>query len=47
MKILSEEIAQAPASNEPGILVKHYKCSYCGHREAKEVTIAALSHNIA
>jgi hypothetical protein len=47
MKIASEDIAKAPADAEPGILVKHYRCSYCGHREAREVVIAALSENIA
>lgn len=47
LKITREEIAKAPGSDETGVLVKHYKCSYCGHREAKEAVIAALSHNIA
>jgi DNA-directed RNA polymerase subunit RPC12/RpoP len=46
-KITSEEIAKAPESDESGVLVKHYKCSYCNHREAKEVVVAALSENIA
>jgi hypothetical protein len=44
-KIDREEIAQAPDTNEAGILVKHYKCSYCNHREAKEMVIAKLSEN--
>lgn len=47
LKIKSEEVAQAPGENDPGLLVKHYKCTYCGHREARETIIAALSHNIA
>jgi DNA-directed RNA polymerase subunit RPC12/RpoP len=46
MKITTEEVAKAPGTNESGILVKHYKCSYCGHREAKEAVIAALSENV-
>ena len=47
MKIDREEITKAPSFIEPGILVKHLKCSYCGHREAKEVLISKLSENIA
>lgn len=45
-KIKSEEIEKAPQDDEPGILVKHYRCSYCNHREAREVVIAALSENV-
>lgn len=47
MKISSEELEKAPSNMESGLLLKHYKCSYCGHREAKEVVVAALSENIA
>jgi hypothetical protein len=47
MKIASEELTKAPGDSEPGVLVKHYRCSYCGHREAKKVVVAALSENIA
>lgn len=47
LKIQSEEVAQAPGDDETGILVKHYKCTYCSHREARETVIAALSENIA
>lgn len=46
-KIANEEIEKAPANMEEGLIIKHYKCSYCGHREAKEVVVAALSSNIA
>lgn len=45
MKIAREELAQAPTDESQGILIKHYKCSYCGHREAKEVVVAPLSEN--
>jgi hypothetical protein len=47
LKINREEITQAPSATEPGTLVKHYKCTYCGHREGKEVPIAPLVENIA
>ena len=45
MKINSEEIVKKPSALEDGLLVKHYRCSYCKHREAREVTIAKLSTN--
>jgi hypothetical protein len=45
MKIDREEITKAPSNMDPGTLVKHYKCTYCNHREAKEVMIASLSEN--
>lgn len=45
MKIHSEEITKKPAVSEEGLLVKHYRCSYCKHREAREVVIARLSSN--
>lgn len=47
MRISSEEISQAPSDSQQGVVVQHYKCVYCGHREAKEAVIAALSENIA
>lgn len=46
MKITSEEIEVAPTQTEKGILLEHYKCSYCGHREQKEVVVAKLSANV-
>lgn len=45
MKIDSEEIVKQPSVQESGVLVEHYRCSYCKHREAREVVIAALSSN--
>ena len=47
MKLEDEEIEQAPTSNEQGLLLKHYKCSYCGHREQREIVVTKLSANIA
>jgi ribosomal protein L32 len=46
MKILNEEIEQKPTATETGLLLKHYLCSYCRHREAREVVIAKLSTNV-
>ena len=45
MKVNSEEITRKPSMTEEGLLVKHYRCSYCKHREAREVLIAKLSTN--
>ncbi|MBP9925956.1 MAG: hypothetical protein KBF45_08170 [Cyclobacteriaceae bacterium] len=44
-KIDREEIEKEPTQTEEGLLLEHYKCSYCKHREAREVVIAALSSN--
>ena len=45
MKLDMEEIEKQPTQSETGLLLKHYQCSYCKHREAKEVIIAQLSEN--
>lgn len=45
MKIDSEEIKKQPTQQESGILLEHYKCSYCKHREAREVVISSLGTN--
>ncbi|MFY0624948.1 MAG: hypothetical protein JXR07_01555 [Reichenbachiella sp.] len=42
---VDEEVIQEPKANESGILRKHYKCSYCGHKEDRESNIAPLSEN--
>jgi hypothetical protein len=46
LKITREEIERAPTLNDTGMLLKHYKCEYCDHREAREVTLAKLSTNV-
>ena len=45
MKIYSEEIETKPTATEDGLLLKHYRCSYCKHREAREVVLAKLADN--
>jgi len=47
MKIASEEIARKPSDSVDGLLIKHFRCSYCHHREAREVKIAKYSTNVA
>jgi hypothetical protein len=46
MKIDTEEVVKKPSEREEGLLLEHYRCSYCKHREAREVPIAALSSNV-
>ena len=46
MKIDTEEVAKKPSEQEEGLLLEHYRCSYCKHREARQVPIAALSSNV-
>lgn len=45
MKIDQEEIETAPTPIEQGVLLSHYQCSYCGHREQREITLAKISTN--
>jgi hypothetical protein len=47
LRIGQEEIEQAPTEYEPGVLITHYECSYCGHREQREVTVAKLTTQVA
>jgi len=47
MKIKQEEIQQPPTLDEQGLLLKHYECSYCGHREQREIVVSKLSANVA
>jgi len=46
LRIDREEVLKQPGDKETGILVEHYQCHYCNHREAKEVVIASLSSNV-
>lgn len=46
-RLRKEEIEEQPTDDKPGLLVKHYRCSYCNHREARESVIAKLSENVA
>jgi hypothetical protein len=46
LKIAQEEVTLQPTEYGTGELVKHYKCSFCGHRERRVVNLAKLSDNI-
>lgn len=45
LRIALEEVTQRPTATEDGLLVKHYKCTYCGHRQRKEAVLTRLSEN--
>jgi len=47
LKIDEEEIERAPTTEEKGVLLNHYECTYCGHREQREVLVVSLSANEA
>jgi hypothetical protein len=46
MKIHHEEVTTAPTQIEAGLLTKFYRCTFCSHRERKEVPLAKLSENV-
>jgi hypothetical protein len=45
-KITREELEKAPTMDETGLFIKHFTCSYCSHREAREQVLAKLSTNV-
>lgn len=46
MKIHHEEITTVPTQTEAGMLTKHYRCTFCTHRERKDVHLAKLADNV-
>lgn len=42
MRLQEEEIQQPPTENEQGLLVSHYECMYCGHREQHPVVVSKV-----
>jgi hypothetical protein len=47
MKIDNEEVTAKPSQTEPGELIKHYRCTFCNHRERRSVHLAKLADNVA
>lgn len=45
MKISREEVEKPSTEKERGILLQHFECSYCDHREIHSVRIAKLDMN--
>lgn len=46
MRIHNEEIEKRPTLDETGLLLKHFRCTYCRHREVREVVLAKTSTNV-
>lgn len=46
LRILREDVTTSPTQNMPGELTKHYKCTFCNHRERRVVHLAKLSENV-
>ena len=42
-KVTREEIVKTPSPTEEGELVKHYTCSYCGHKGKKSVHLKYIN----
>jgi hypothetical protein len=42
LKIDREELEKKPTETEDGLLIKHYKCDYCKHRERREDVLRKL-----
>jgi len=47
MKIYNEEVEKVPTTSDTGLLLKHFRCNYCRHREVREVILAKLSASTA
>jgi len=45
LKIHNEEVERRPTQTETGLLMKHFRCTYCNHREQREVVLTKLSDN--
>ena len=46
LKVNNEEVKLRPSATENGLLLKHYKCTYCNHLESVELPLAKLSSNV-
>lgn len=47
LKLMSEEVTAIATYDLHGELTKHYKCTFCNHRERRIVHLAKLSENVA
>lgn len=46
LKEYKEELEQSPGYRTEGLLKKSYTCSYCGHQETKEFSIASIEEEM-
>lgn len=45
-RVVREEIIETPTPEAEGDLLKHFECSYCGHKSKKNFKIAMLKENL-
>lgn len=43
LRVTGEEITIQPTATEKGVLTRHYKCSFCQHRERRDINLAPVS----
>lgn len=41
LRVTGEEVSVEPTLTEKGVLTRHYKCTFCKHRERREFNLAA------
>lgn len=41
LRVTGEEVTVEPTLTEKGVLTRHYKCTFCKHRERREFNLAA------
>ncbi|MBM3178293.1 MAG: hypothetical protein FJZ78_09830 [Bacteroidetes bacterium] len=46
LRISREEVTLQPTAEQGGELVKHYKCTFCGHKERRQINLSKLSKNV-
>ena len=47
LKLFNEEVTVKPTQDVQGELTKHFKCTFCNHKERRIVHLAKLSENVA
>ena len=46
LRISREEVTLQPTLDQGGELVKHYKCTFCSHKERRQINLSKLSKNV-
>lgn len=41
LRDVKEEVIKEPTATEEGLMIKEYKCTYCGHKKVKELKVAS------
>jgi len=43
LRVTGEEVSVSPTTTEKGVLTRHYKCTFCKHRERRDISLAPLT----